>query len=460
MTVAVRSRPLAILTSIGFLVVGYVTWAVTGPLIATHMEQGGGIVVALWAGSAILAVLACRLADPRTAPDEATTAARNIASWIIPAVVGPLALYPLALTRGPAATAFLAVLWPLSALPLGLTLSALRRRHRTGVAGASVAAAALAASVGVLPVVVGHVPIGQPEVQFLAVCAVVGLPAMILLATPRMGVMRGNSAVSSTQVTEQATFAVAGLAPALGASVFILPWATGIVALGVAMGVVALAGRLAVRPLAWVAARADAQRDLAVAVSEAERRRLAADLHDGPLQDVLLLARRLDLAGDPEGATLARGIGEDLRELSGDLRLPMLDDLGVGAALDWLAGRIHRMTGVDVRVEYATDGRVPPDVELAAFRIAQEAITNAVRHGQPPVVVRCRTSAERLSLSIEDAGGGLSHTARPEASGPARFGILNMQQRAEQVGARLEFRQPRSGGTQVALEWRVAGAGA
>lgn len=450
---AFRSRPLAILASIGFLLVGFATWAATGTLVDGDAEQGGGgILVALWAGAAVLAVLAWRLPDPRAAVDGASTEIGDVASWIIPAVVGPLALYPLALTPSDGATAVLAVLWPLSTLPLALALGGLMGRHRLAARGFSIVAAVVAGGLGLLPLVTREVAPGQPEIQFLAVWAIAGVPATILLATPRFGVT-GSETFSSSQVTDQVTFAVAGLAPALGAAIFILPWGTGLVALVVAMGAFALVGRFAVRPLAWVAARANAQRDLAVAVSESERRRLAADLHDGPLQNVLLLARRLDLAGDLEGANLARGIGDELRELAGDLQLPLLDDLGVGPALDWLAGRVQRMTGVEVRVESEADGRVPHDVELAAFRIAQEAIANAVRHGQPPVVVRCRTDAAHLSLSIDDAGDGLARSAGARTNGPARYGILNMQQRADQVGATLELRRPRTGGTQVALEW-------
>jgi signal transduction histidine kinase len=171
---------------------------------------------------------------------------------------------------------------------------------------------------------------------------------------------------------------------------------------------------------------------------------------------VLLLARRLDDGGDREGAALARDIGLELRELSGDLRLPLLDDLGVGPAIEWLAGRIRRMTAADVQVAIASEGRVPQPVELAAFRIAQEAIANAVRHGSPPIFIRCRTATDALSLSIEDGGRDRTRAAEADRTAPSRLGLLNMKQRAEQVGAHLEWRQPESGGTLVALEWHAA----
>ena len=87
---------------------------------------------------------------------------------------------------------------------------------------------------------------------------------------------------------------------------------------------------------------------------------------------------------------MGRTVADRLRAICGDLRLPILDDLGVGPALDWLVLRIERLAGGEVRLERADGTRPPPDVELAIFRVAQEALANAVKHGQPPIVVRYR----------------------------------------------------------------------
>src|SRR5207253_11463088 len=124
------------------------------------------------------------------------------------------------------------------------------------------------------------------------------------------------------------------------------------------IAVVLAAAKFTLRPLARIATRASLQRDLVVAAMEAERARLAADLHDDALQDVTMLMRRLEAAGDPEGADMARTVADRLRTISGDLRLPILDDLGVAPALDWLVTRVERMTGGDVRLD-VTDGRRP-----------------------------------------------------------------------------------------------------
>jgi signal transduction histidine kinase len=217
---------------------------------------------------------------------------------------------------------------------------------------------------------------------------------------------------------------------------------------------IALAGRFTVRPLARLATRATLQRDLVVAATEAERARLAADIHDDALQELTLLVRRLEAAGDEEGADIGRTVADKLRAICGDLRLPILDDLGVGPALDWLVLRIERLANGEVRLERSDEARHASDVELAVFRVAQEALANAVKHGSPPIVVRYRSTPSGISLSIDDAGPGIAPDAPATAEHNGRFGLLNMAQRAEQIGAILDVKRWPGGGTHVALEWR------
>ena len=216
-----------------------------------------------------------------------------------------------------------------------------------------------------------------------------------------------------------------------------------------------LASRFTIRPLARLATRAVLQRDLVVAATEAERARVAADIHDDALQELTLLVHRLDAAGDAEGADMARTVSDRLRAICGDLRLPILDDLGVGPALDWLVLRIERLAGGEVRLERADGTRPPANVELAFFRVAQEALANAVKHGQPPILVRYATTPGGASLSIDDAGPGIEPGAGEGADRAGHFGLLNMQQRAEAIGAILDVRRWPSGGTHVALDWRA-----
>ncbi|HET6379442.1 MAG TPA: ATP-binding protein [candidate division Zixibacteria bacterium] len=213
--------------------------------------------------------------------------------------------------------------------------------------------------------------------------------------------------------------------------------------------------RFTIAPLVGLAARTQRERDLAVAAVEAERARLAADLHDDALQELSALVRRLDAAGDAEGAELARGVAERLRTITSDLRLPLLDDLGAGPALEWLVGRVRPLTDGEVLLERADDRRPPPGVELAVFRVAQEALANAVKHGRAPIRVRYRVEEDgSVSLSVDDAGPGIEPGAAERALQAGHLGMANMQQRAEQIGALLDIRRWPTGGTHVALEWR------
>jgi len=182
---------------------------------------------------------------------------------------------------------------------------------------------------------------------------------------------------------------------------------------------------------------------------------VAADIHDDALQELTLLIHRLDAAGDDEGAELARTVSDRLRAICGDLRLPILDDLGVGPALDWLVLRVERLAGGEVRLERSDGTRPPADVELAFFRVAQEALSNAVKHGRPPILVRYSTSPGGASLSVDDAGPGIDPDADRDADGSRQFGLFNMQQRAEAIGAILDVRRWPAGGTHVTLDWRA-----
>ena len=97
----------------------------------------------------------------------------------------------------------------------------------------------------------------------------------------------------------------------------------------------------------------------------------------------------------------------------------------------------------------------PADVELAFFRVAQEALANAVKHGRPPITVRYRSSDGAASLSVDDAGVGIPSDAGERAEREGHLGLLNMAQRAEGVGAILDVRRWPTGGTHVQLEWRA-----
>jgi signal transduction histidine kinase len=372
------------------------------------------------------------------------------------AMSAPFLLWPLDATQSLPGVALYGLLMPASMLPLAAALAQRIETvpdRRLAIAGAA-ACFLGAAAIGMSRLVASP---GADQALPIAVLAggITTLPGIIAAGPWRRGETASRLVVptgsSSSRVLGATELGVAGATPffavttAIGPFAFPLPvWLVG----------VAIASRFTVRPLARLATRAQLQRDLIVAATEAERARVAADIHDDALQELTLLVRRLDEAGDAEGAEIARAVSDRLRTICGDLRLPILDDLGVGPALDWLVLRIERLAGGEVRLERADGTRPPAAVELAFFRVAQEALANAVKHGRPPIVVRYRSSEQGVSLSIDDAGPGIAPDAASVGEAAGHFGLANMAQRAEQVGAILDVRRWPAGGTHVALEWR------
>jgi signal transduction histidine kinase len=375
---------------------------------------------------------------------------------IAAATAVPLLLTPAYLLNDPSGFAWTGLLGPIAMLPLadGLTSTIADEPLRRRVRALVLVVAALAIAVGTV-LMLGDAPgRGLSAMRGVLVGSVPFLAGLVA-ARPNPPAILADGPSPSGRLVQSTELVVAGATPGIALLTptfttyepFVLPillWIVGIL----------VAGRFTIRPLARLATRAQLQRDLVVAAMEAERARLAADLHDEALQELILLVRRLDAAGDEEGAALGRTVADRLRAICGDLRLPILDDLGVGPALDWLVVRIERLAGGEVRLERADGTRPPPDVELAVFRVAQEALANAVKHGRPPIVVRYRATSSGVSLSIDDAGPGIEPRAGEEATAGGHFGLLNMQQRAEQIGAILDVRRWPGGGTHVALEWR------
>lgn len=371
------------------------------------------------------------------------------------ASASPLFLLPAYLSLYPVVVVAVAALIPAALLPLAEDLADTlreprdRRRLRLAIFGLAVAAAFAGVAGTLLDLDTGY-PSLTRWVLAAAVVLLPGIAASRPLRPPTLANVGPARIVESAELAVVATLPAMSLAPlgTPGGSAFVMP-------LVVWLAAVLAARRFTVRPLLRLANRAALQRDLVVAATEAERTRIAADIHDDALQDLTLLVHRLDEAGDEEGAAMARTVADRLRAICGELRLPILDDLGAGPALEWLVERVGRISGGEVRLERHDETRAPADVELAVFRVAQEALSNAVRHGRPPIAVRYRCDAEWAALSVDDAGPGIESDAGEQAQGAGHFGLLGMAQRAEQIGAILDVRSWPTGGTHVGLEWRA-----
>jgi len=199
---------------------------------------------------------------------------------------------------------------------------------------------------------------------------------------------------------------------------------------------------------------------------EAERARLAQELHDGPVQDLIALgqqaemARRLVERGETERAqTLLEETRQaeletvdELRRIIGALRPVYLEDLGFLPALEMLARQTTERTSAHVKLEKEGDmRRFAPEVELAAYRIAQEALNNAVQHAQAQhIVVRVDCDPEGLTLSVADDGVGFILPPRPDVLTRAdHFGLVGMQERATRLGGTLQVDTAPGTGTRI-----------
>lgn len=196
---------------------------------------------------------------------------------------------------------------------------------------------------------------------------------------------------------------------------------------------------------------------------EAERSRVARDLHDVPLQELTAVIHRLDRKPDAASETARlREIAGHLRDVSVSLRPPVLDDVGLGAALAELADRHADDGGAPIRVSLDDqtridlDSRPPADVEVAVYRIVQEALTNAQRHARASgIVIGGVIGRERLRVTVTDDGRGIDPQSVALAERAGRLGLASMRERAAAIGAALTVSAaPGGSGTSISMEWR------
>ena len=282
-----------------------------------------------------------------------------------------------------------------------------------------------------------------------------------VLAASAAAALEGMRFAAATRATAMATtLGYVGMGLTVSAATLALAqawWPTlGIPAFAVAATAMVL-GLVAIRPLEVEADVARRERDLVILALEADRGRFASAIHDGPLADLTLLTLQLDAAGDKENAELVRSVAGELRSLGNELRVPIVDDLGAGPAIEWLAQRVSERTDTPIETELQGCGDRPPAaVELAIYRIAQEAIINAAKHGRGPVIVRYDADPSAASLTVTDAGPGISAAAQEQAARAGHLGLMLMARRAEAIGARLEVSPVGGGGTRVNVEWGAA----
>jgi two-component system sensor histidine kinase UhpB len=196
----------------------------------------------------------------------------------------------------------------------------------------------------------------------------------------------------------------------------------------------------------------------ALAAQEAERLRVAQELHDEIGQTLTAITIQAERAGEGDPALapdalrrVADAVRESLdevRRIARELRPEALDDLGLVNALIALCRRVDAQRGP--RVERELQGALPPlpaEVELVLYRIAQESLTNALRHSDArSVTVSLRADADSVTLRVADAGKGM-----PEQLPAGTAGLAGMRERALLVGGRLTIDSRPAQGTEVRL---------
>ncbi|NVM22736.1 MAG: PAS domain S-box protein [Desulfobacterales bacterium] len=202
---------------------------------------------------------------------------------------------------------------------------------------------------------------------------------------------------------------------------------------------------------------------------EEERKRIARDLHDDAGQSLLLLTHQLDaIASDPK-IKLANSVQEKLnqvhslavetlgglRRYAQELRPSILDDLGLVAALEWMADKLITEDGIDADVQLdMLKHDLPHEAQLALFRIAQEAVGNIERHAEASkVVIRLESGGGKIRMIITDNGKGFEAPMRlSDLSSTGKLGLLGMQERARLLRGTLSIESELGKGTTVIVE--------
>ncbi len=198
-----------------------------------------------------------------------------------------------------------------------------------------------------------------------------------------------------------------------------------------------------------------------VEAREEERRRIARELHDELGQrlsalkiDLATLAARARPPGDAARLAAMQAMLDDtlasVRRIASDLRPLMLDDLGLTAAIEWLASDTSRRMGIPVRT------RLPPQepamderVATALYRMVQEALTNVARHAQAKSVqVTLQARDDRLVLSVADDGVGFGELELQRAGS---FGLVGLRERAHMLGGTIEIDSRPGAGTRLTV---------
>lgn len=184
------------------------------------------------------------------------------------------------------------------------------------------------------------------------------------------------------------------------------------------------------RALAARTAQLEQLTHLVLRAQEEERRRIARELHDEAGQALTAVKIELDLENRKDASAMVAKVLDQIRDVSNLLRPAVLDDLGLEPALRALIQDFQRRTGIEVECGFTPTGLAcSPEVQVAVYRVVQEALTNVARHsGANRVRVRVGRGEGRVELLVEDNGHGAKENPTPH------LGLLGMRERVSELG--------------------------
>jgi len=201
---------------------------------------------------------------------------------------------------------------------------------------------------------------------------------------------------------------------------------------------------------------------------EEERKRLARELHDDASQRILLLTHGVDNLISKAERSLPRELRNELEKLyelsqqtyqsikhyAQALRPGILDDLGLVAAIKWLAEEIHNFSGIEIQVKTDAIPPLPPETQLVLFRIVQEALNNIHRHSgasEASITMEYRENEVRITISDNGKGFELPRQLSDFAS-RGKLGLTGMAERARLIGGELEVSSQIGRGTKIIVK--------
>ncbi|HEX6810690.1 MAG TPA: ATP-binding protein [Planctomycetota bacterium] len=197
-------------------------------------------------------------------------------------------------------------------------------------------------------------------------------------------------------------------------------------------------------------------------VLEGEMKRVAQFLHDNTGQLIAAIHLELEMVRSQADRTLAHRlqtirqlltqVEDQVRRVAREMRPPVLDDLGLVPALEFLRGEFERRSKLKILVQGPQDQRFPEAVEISVYRVVQEALSNVIRHAKASkVVIRLETTGGRLLCSVRDDGVGFDTTSRVPRQTSSGFGLLGMKQRLQRIGGEFDLHSAPGQGTEVCL---------